>query len=643
VVGSETVLIRDASGTKLRRLDSFFESSDDCSRRTVLSPEGLEVLAASAPRWTPEFLPVSAITRRAFEGEICEIRTKMGRRLRCTPDHPFVVLDQHGARARVAQAGELSTEDWLPLAVGEPANAEPTDGEFDLIELLPELGIQPEEVLARVGVEAVRDPAVAERLRRVLPTARIHEIGRSGTLRLNEARAADLDLRTATLGTAKNGTYVPSRISASPQFWRMIGLYVAEGWVTSDFGRNGAERMRIGWSFHPNAEPHLVAEIVEFFAALGVHTSTYARPTTQVVSLSSRILARFLLRSLGVGADCYSHRIPDALWRASLDSKRAFLSGVWDGDGSWSFVANRRGIVWEFGTVSRELADGMLRLLAELSIVARWRIGRSAKSTTDAHFLTISGAEQVERVLEFAPERDWPAISRALGRQTKRIASTGWRDEPARVRVASLERRPFSGHVYSLEVPGAETFAVTGNLVVHNCFPKDVRALLHTARAAGSELGIVDAAERANERQKRVLGARVRQHFGGSLTGKRIAVWGLAFKPETDDIREAPALVLIEELLEAGANVSAFDPVAMDNVRQKLGDRIEYAHDMYAAAEGADALVLVTEWHVFRRPDFERLVKSMRAPVLFDGRNIYSPDEMRALGFDYSGIGRPKR
>jgi UDPglucose 6-dehydrogenase len=211
------------------------------------------------------------------------------------------------------------------------------------------------------------------------------------------------------------------------------------------------------------------------------------------------------------------------------------------------------------------------------------------------------------------------------------------------VRVVHVRPKRFSGHVYSLEVPDAGTFVATGGLVVHNCFPKDVRALLHTAHDAGAELQIVAAAERANERQKRVLGERVRAHFGGNLAGKRIAIWGLAFKPETDDIREAPALVLIEELLAQGASVAAFDPVATDNVRRLLGDRIEYAHDMYDAARGADALALVTEWHVFRRPDFERLKQAMRAPVLFDGRNIWSPEEMRGLGFAYTGIGRGKR
>jgi UDPglucose 6-dehydrogenase len=176
-----------------------------------------------------------------------------------------------------------------------------------------------------------------------------------------------------------------------------------------------------------------------------------------------------------------------------------------------------------------------------------------------------------------------------------------------------------------------------------SCFSKDIRALTHTARGHGVELGVVEAADRGNERQKRVLGARVRAHFGngnGSLTGKRIAVWGVAFKPETDDIRDSPALVLIDDLLAAGATVLVYDPAALAATRRHFGDRVDYAEDMYAAATGADALVLVTEWKSFRRPDFRRLAQAMRTRALFDGRNIWNPAELRALDFSYYGIGR---
>jgi len=174
-----------------------------------------------------------------------------------------------------------------------------------------------------------------------------------------------------------------------------------------------------------------------------------------------------------------------------------------------------------------------------------------------------------------------------------------------------------------------------------SCFPKDLRALLHTARAHDVALEVVDAAERANERQKHVLGDRVIRHFGGGLTGKRIAIWGLAFKPETDDIRESPALTLIADLRAAGASLVGYDPAAMANIAAQVGGAIELVRDAYAAATGSDGLVLVTEWHELREPDLARLRAVMRTPVLFDGRNVWSPADSRKAGFTYYGIGRP--
>ncbi|MEJ7596845.1 MAG: UDP-glucose/GDP-mannose dehydrogenase family protein [Kofleriaceae bacterium] len=173
-----------------------------------------------------------------------------------------------------------------------------------------------------------------------------------------------------------------------------------------------------------------------------------------------------------------------------------------------------------------------------------------------------------------------------------------------------------------------------------SCFPKDLRALRHTAAQLDVPMTVIDAVERSNERQKRLLGERLLAHFGGTLATKRIAVWGLAFKPETDDIRESPALTLIEQILAAGGTVVGYDPAAMPNIRAQLKDTVTLAAEPYEAATGADALVLVTEWHELRHPDFARLKTVMRQPVLFDGRNQWSPNEARAAGFTYQGIGR---
>jgi UDPglucose 6-dehydrogenase len=174
-----------------------------------------------------------------------------------------------------------------------------------------------------------------------------------------------------------------------------------------------------------------------------------------------------------------------------------------------------------------------------------------------------------------------------------------------------------------------------------SCFPKDVQALFHVAKDAGVNAELLAAVHQLNERQKTLLFERVTTHFRNDLVGKTFAIWGIAFKPKTDDIREAPALRLIARLVEAGAKVRACDPKALENLRSELKDRIEYCEDAYAAVNGADALVICTEWNEFRSPDFERLKALLKTAVIFDGRNLYSPDQMRRLGFAYYSIGRP--
>jgi UDPglucose 6-dehydrogenase len=175
-----------------------------------------------------------------------------------------------------------------------------------------------------------------------------------------------------------------------------------------------------------------------------------------------------------------------------------------------------------------------------------------------------------------------------------------------------------------------------------SCFPKDLRACVNTAVEHGTKLEILDAVVAVNERQKHRLGQKIIRHFGGSVAGKKIAVWGISFKPGTDDIREAPALVLMEDMLKAGATVAATDPVAISAARGVLGDRVTLDESHHKVAEGADALALVTEWHEFRRPNLQKLKGMMRTPVVFDGRNVWDPEEMRAAGFTYYGMGRGK-
>ena len=173
-----------------------------------------------------------------------------------------------------------------------------------------------------------------------------------------------------------------------------------------------------------------------------------------------------------------------------------------------------------------------------------------------------------------------------------------------------------------------------------SCFPKDVKALIKTARVNGYELNVVQAVEKANNYQKTVLFKKIKKHFDNNLGDKKFCIWGLSFKPQTDDIREASSLILIEMLLNSGAEVVAYDPAAMNETMKVLGDKIGYASDQYEALKNTDGLALMTEWPEFRIPDLPQMAKLMRTNVIFDGRNIYDPGEIRNAGFIYYGIGR---
>jgi UDPglucose 6-dehydrogenase len=173
-----------------------------------------------------------------------------------------------------------------------------------------------------------------------------------------------------------------------------------------------------------------------------------------------------------------------------------------------------------------------------------------------------------------------------------------------------------------------------------SCFPKDVKALAFTAQEMDYDFQIINTVMQVNDNQKKILGQKVRNYFGSDLSAYTFAIWGLAFKPETDDIRDAPAIDLINELLSCGAKLNVFDPEAMGNIRQIFGDKLQYVENQYDALENASALIVVTEWSEFRNPDFDRIYKALAHPCIFDGRNVYSLEKMQELGFYYESMGR---
>jgi UDPglucose 6-dehydrogenase len=176
-----------------------------------------------------------------------------------------------------------------------------------------------------------------------------------------------------------------------------------------------------------------------------------------------------------------------------------------------------------------------------------------------------------------------------------------------------------------------------------SCFPKDVKALIKSAQEVIYDFKILKSVELVNEKQRLHLMPKIEAYFNSNLKGKHFAFWGLAFKPNTDDIREAPALYLIDALIKAGATVTAFDPEAMANVQAQIGDKVRYAKDQYSALEGADALIIATEWSEFRAPEFEQLDAKLKNKVIFDGRNVFDTDKILSLGYYYQGVGKNKQ
>jgi UDP-glucose 6-dehydrogenase len=540
--GDETVLVRRQGRIWVWTYEQMWqhvadEQDADPDLAGSLEPDELEVLSWRPRSERPEFMPVAALTKRPYSGELIDVRTTMGRRVRVTPDHPFVVADATGAELGVKTAAELGDTDWLPIAQGAPA-AERERWFADPVALARGADIEPANVLVRMGE---RDRvAVAE----------------------TPARARNTAVRR------------PSSPEHDERFWRIVGLCLAEG------------------------------------------------------DRSAR-------------ANCYEQRIPDAIWSQPEAHKRALLAGAWQGAGSWSLVAGGP-VVLEYRTASRELADGMLRLLGDLGIVARWKTGRTAKSTTDDHCLVIAGADQVERMVGLVKSSDAPRIRASLARQSKRIAPTGYRrhaSNSAWVRVTEKREQPFSGSVYSLEIPDAHTVVTTGGLVLHQCFPKDVSALKQLAGNSGYHFQLLTAVIEVNELQKRRVVSKLQKHLG-SLVGREIALLGLAFKPNTDDIREATALVLAARLQSEGAQVRVYDPVAMERAAEMLGGARLCASAL-DALDGADGAVLVTEWPEFAQLDWAGEVKERMAnPLVVDGRNFLDRAALVAAGFTYEGVGR---
>ena len=348
LAGDETALIRHHGRTTLMRLEDLWrrlEGEEGPADDGVIEPVGLEILSWAPDQAEPLFLPVMCATRRDYEGELLEVRTKMGRRVRCTPDHPWLVSDGAGGEVEIKLAEDLTTEDWLPLAMERTRDLAPA-GVSALLAAAEAAEIAPDKLIVRPRRELVDALVGGGR--------RTHEIKRTGTMRLHEVAAAELPLRGSTMRTATNGTEVASELSLDAAFWRVVGLYLAEGHATPE---------RLHWSFHPAREQHLVDEVAAYWLRHGARVRDFRLATTHEVRVQSRLASAWWTQVLGLGRTSYEQRLPDLIWDRPLADKWALLSGLFEGDGSWSLINGGPSCIIELGTVSDELADGVLRLL----------------------------------------------------------------------------------------------------------------------------------------------------------------------------------------------------------------------------------------------------------------------------------------
>jgi UDPglucose 6-dehydrogenase len=633
LVGNERVMAKDGEGTHLLTLSEFFEQY--VSEGTV---EKVSVLSCDE-EGAFEFKSVQAATKRRYEDDLYTVETKMNKAVTVTRDHPMLTVNQ--GECIVQEAETLSSGDRLPVQTSLP---EDPVGEIDLLELVASADrfdnanvyLKPSFELETID-ETFRD--VLAEYNRQFNYSKLHDLVRSNYLPLDVFLAYEDELPFGrdelSLYTTVGGgqTYIPAIIDADEPFWRFVGYYLSEGHIHDDTSGQGSTlRRRVFLSFHPSDEEEYVSEVESFYERLGIRYQTRTEETATQIEVSSRVFA-YLLEWLGCGTGSYSAQIPDLAFQESTDHRKALLSGLFRGDGYVEYTNHSNAVVYDYGSVSEELIQGMQFLLHSLGIVPSYKTSESAKSTQPAHFLRISSKQQISELKEMFLSDEREAIEDRLEAYDRTIKPSSHTDGGTytTVEITDVTVETAETEVYSLEVADNHTFVTTDGLVVHNCFPKDVAALIAAAEDVDYDPKLLKAGVNVNERQPERLLGLLDDHV--DVAGKRIAVLGLSFKPGTDDVRGTRAIPVIGGLQERGADVVAYDPVAVESFREYAPDvEFEAADSAAAALEDAHGAVVVTDWDEFAALDDE--FDLMADPVVVDGRHVIE----RRDGITYEGL-----
>ena len=631
LTGDQRVLTKDESGTKLLTLTGFFDRY--VSDGTV----GDVAVLSCDEQGTFEFKSVEAATRRPYEDELYTVGTKMNKEVTVTSDHPMVTVE--GGETVIREAAALESGDQIPVQTDLP---EDPSGSIDLLELVASsdrfdnsrVYLKPSFELATIDDE-FRDALAA--YNRQFDYSKLHDLVRSNYVPLDvfleyesdlPLDRADLSLYT-TVGGGQ--TYIPAIIEADEAFWRFIGYYLSEGHINEDDSARGENvRKRVFLSFHPSDEEEYVSDVESFYAERGIRYRTETQDTATQIEVSSRVFA-YLLEWLGCGTGSYTAAVPDLAYQEPTAHRKALLSGLFRGDGYIEYTNHSNAVVYDYGSVSEALIQGMQFLLHSLGIVPSYKTSQSTKSTKPAHFLRVSSKQQIAALKDMFLPAEQEKIRDRLDSYERDISPGGHADGGTHttVEVRDMTVEKSSTEVYSLEVADNHTFVTTDGIVVHNCFPKDTDAIIAAAREEGYDPAVLSAAVELNDAQPERLLSLLDDHV--DVAGKRVAVLGLAFKPGTDDIRNTRAVPVIEGLRERGAEIVAYDPVATENMRDQYPE-LEYAESAGEALEDAAGAVVVTDWDEFAALDRE--FDAMSEPVVVDGRRIVD----RREGITYEGL-----
>ncbi len=635
--GMETSFTLNSPNLVARPMKELFQIAQHNPPRFVLSFDLV--------RRQPIFTRIKALTYRDYEGEFIRIHTSMGRSLTVTADHPVVVYDPLFDKFRVVPAYQVRQGDLMVAILGIPELPKQP-----IIDLLPPLLESPFASWVKVRLRDGDFRSIPLKAIREIPRNLMrypHDIRRRNCMPLlvydhlrQIGAVGDNELLLFT--TKGNPTYCPSRFTIDADFMRMLGYYIAEGCIVAEKGRKGAVRERVNFTFGTH-ETDLIEDLRRILNCYGIRFLERRTQGAVTFVVSSRVFA-FLLRDvLGCGTRSENKRLPYIAFNVDESLRAALLQGLFSGDGCFSSLNGGRNGCFEYATVSKALADSVILLLQSLGLVPSLKTCRTKKSKQTTYIVRINGFNQLKRLAAILGQRQRQLLRETFGRYQRQIRPIGYRKQEgfAILPVTHIERFYDRREVYSMETENGLLVAGSG-LLVHNCLPKDLKAFIHIAEEHRVDFSLLKEVERINEARIDKFVRKVQQALW-VIKDKTLAIWGLAFKPNTDDIREAPSLKIIRRLLEEGANLRLYDPAAMENVKQIFPEdppRLVYCTSSIDAARGVHAILLVTEWDEFKNADWTRIRQVVTLPIVIDGRNCLDPRVVREAGFEYYGMGR---